>query len=53
MDLTRNGVILCTECYEECVGFYRRILALPELFSLDNEHSTLTRFDMGGSYGTD
>ena len=32
------------------MDFYRRILALPELFSLDNEHSTLTCLDMGGSY---
>ncbi|MDD9982800.1 MAG: VOC family protein, partial [Gammaproteobacteria bacterium] len=48
--LTRCGVILCTERYEECVDFYRRMLGLPELFSLDNEHSTLTCLDMGGSY---
>ena len=32
------------------MDFYRRILALPELFSLDNEHSTLTCLDMAGSY---
>jgi len=48
--LTRSGVILCTERYEECVDFYRRTLGLPEIFSLDNEHSTLTCLDMGGSY---
>ena len=36
MELTRSGIILCTERYEACVDFYRRILALPELFSLDN-----------------
>ena len=35
MDLTRSGIILCTERYEVCVDFYRRILGLPELFSLD------------------
>ena len=50
MDLTRSGIILCTERYEACVDFYRRILALPELFSLDNEHSKLTCLDMDGSY---
>ena len=50
MDLTRSGVILCTERYEECVDFYRRILGLPEMFALDNAHSTLTCLDMGGSY---
>ena len=32
------------------MDFYRRILALPELFSLDNEDSTLTCLDMAGSY---
>ena len=50
MDLKRSGVIVFTEQYEVCVDFYRRILELPELFSLDNEHSTLTCLDMGGSY---
>ena len=50
MEPTRSGIIVCTERYEACVDFYRRILALPELFSLDNEHSTLTRLDMGGGY---
>ena len=50
MELTRSGVILCTERYEACVDFYRRTLGLPELFSLDNEHSKLTCLDMAGSY---
>ncbi len=50
MNLTRSGIILCTERYEACVDFYRRILELPDLFSLDDEHSTLTCLDMGGSY---
>ena len=52
MGLTRSGIILCTERYEACVDFYRRILELPELFSLDNEHSKLTCLDMAGSYLT-
>ena len=50
MELTRSGVILCTERYEACVDFYRKTLGLPELFSLDNEHSRLTCLDMAGSY---
>lgn len=50
MDLKRSGVIVFTEQYEACVDFYSRILELPELFSLDDEHSTLTCLDMGGSY---
>ena len=49
-DLKRSGVIVFTERYEACVDFYRRILELPELFSLDDEHSTLTCLDMDGSY---
>ena len=50
MELTRSGIILCTERYEACVDFYCRTLGLPELFSLDNEHSKLTCLDMAGSY---
>ena len=50
MDLKRSGVIVFTEQYEACVDFYRRVLELPEMFSLDDEHSTLTCLDMGGSY---
>lgn len=50
MELTRSAIILCTEHYEACVGFYRRTLGLPEFFSLDNEHSRLTCLDMAGSY---
>ena len=50
MELTRSGIILCTEHYEACVDFYRRILGLPELFSLDNENSRLTCLDMAGTY---
>ena len=50
MELTRSGIILCTEHYEACVAFYLRTLGLPELFSLDNEHSRLTCLDMAGSY---
>ena len=50
MDLTRSGIILCTERYEACVDFHRRILGLPELFLLDSEHSKLTCLDMAGSY---
>ena len=49
-NLKRSGVIVFTEQYEACVYFYRWILELPELFSLDDEHSTLTCLDMGGSY---
>ena len=50
MELTRSGIILCTERYEACVDLYRRTLELPELFSVDNEHSQLTCLEMAGIY---
>ena len=50
MNLTRSGIILFTEQYEACVDFYRRILELPDLFSLDDEHSKLTCLNLGGNY---
>ncbi len=49
MRYTRTGLILCTENYKECVEFYSEILELPILKSLDNEHSKLTCFGMGGN----
>lgn len=49
MRYTRTGIILCTENYKECVQFYSDVLDLPILHALDNEHSKLTCFDMGGS----
>ncbi len=45
---TRTGLILCTENYKECVTFYSDVLGLPILHVLDNEHSKLTCFDLGG-----
>ncbi len=45
---TRTGLILCTENYKECVAFYSDVLGLPILHVLDNEHSKLTCFDLGG-----
>lgn len=49
MQYTRTGLILCTENYKECVQFYSDVLELPILHALDNEHSKLTCFDMGGN----
>jgi len=50
MDYTRSGVILSTHHYKACVAFYRDVLGLPLLFSLDEPGSTLTCFDLGGAY---
>jgi len=46
MKLERTGVVLYTENYDACVGFYRDKVGLPVLF--DDEE--LTCFDFGGGY---
>ena len=50
MELRRSGIIPCAKSYETCVDYYRRILELPELLSLDIKHSRLTCLDIAGSY---
>ena len=50
MKYARTGMVLCTQHYRDCVDFYTRVLGLPVLFALDQEHSILTCCDMGGSY---
>lgn len=50
MDFTQAGIILRTENYEDCVGFYRDVLCLPVLFQLNRPDSVLTSFDLGGTY---
>ena len=50
METRRTGVILCTSDYPGCVEFYKEVLRLPVLFALNQSHSVLTCFDMGGSY---
>ena len=47
MKYERTGVILCTEKYDECVGFYSEVLNLPILEVLDDEHSKLTVLSLG------
>lgn len=46
----RNGLILRTDQYQANVNFYSRILELPILFVLDNDHSKLTCLKLGGNY---
>ena len=48
MKYTRTGLVLCTDNYNECVKFYTKILELPILHVLDDEHSNLTSVDLGG-----
>jgi lactoylglutathione lyase len=50
MKVERNGIILNTERYEECVAFYKDTLNLTIMFQLKEEHSYLTCFEFGGAY---
>ena len=50
MKTERNGIILNTERYDECVAFYKDVLKLSILFQLDEVHSQLTCFEFGGAY---
>ncbi len=50
MRYTRTGLILQGHDYPALVDFYTRVLELPVMFALDDEHSVLTCLDMGGAY---
>lgn len=46
MNITRTGIILNTEKYDECVAFYKDLFGLKVLF----EKQGLTCFDYDGAY---
>lgn len=50
MQIEKFGIILNTERYEACVGFYRDTLGLTVMFEKMTETEKLTCFDMGGAY---
>ena len=50
MDVTKAGIILNTENYEDCVKFYGEVLELPLLYEIDRPGERLTCFDLGGAY---
>ncbi|UXX82100.1 VOC family protein [Roseovarius pelagicus] len=50
MRFEQCGLILNTEHYISCVGFYRDILGLPVMLEKDTETERLTAFDLGGTY---
>lgn len=50
MKVARTGVILNTQNYEACLGFYRDILGLEVLFSKDENDHKLCCFEFGGAY---
>lgn len=46
----RCGLILHTERYEACVGFYRDVVGLPLEFEKDEPGQVLTIFGFGSAY---
>ena len=50
MDISRTGIILNTERYEECVSFYKDLFNLSVLFQEKDGEFKLTCFEFYGSY---
>lgn len=50
MDISRTGIILNTERYEECVLFYKDLFNLNILFQKNDGEFKLTCFEFHGSY---
>ncbi|WP_422027720.1 VOC family protein [Roseovarius sp.] len=50
MQVETFGIILNTEHYADCVGFYRDALGLKVMFEKATAEERLTCFDMGGAY---
>lgn len=50
ISVERCGLILHTERYRACIGFYRDVVGLPVEFEKDEPGQVLTIFDFGGAY---
>lgn len=50
MRISRTGIILNVEKYDECVAFYRTLFGLKTLFEETDREFRLTCFEFGGSY---
>ena len=50
MNISRTGVILNTEQYDECVDFYRKVFELKILFQQVNGDFRLTCLEFGAAY---
>lgn len=50
MNISRTGIILNTENYDECVSFYKNLFDLKILFQEQDEDFKLTCFEIDGSY---
>lgn len=50
MDISRTGIILNTERYEECVSFYKDLFRLNIQFQKKDGEFKLTCFEFYGSY---
>jgi len=50
LDISRTGIILNTEKFDECVAFYRDLFDLPVMFHETDGDFRLTCLEFGGSY---
>lgn len=50
MKITRTGIILNTQKYQECIEFYDNILGLEVLHKIDRDNEKITTFLFGDTY---
>jgi lactoylglutathione lyase len=50
MDIQRQGIIINTEKYEECIKFYRELFELPLMFEREKGTFRLSCFEFGSCY---
>jgi len=50
VEILRNGIILNTENYKDCVAFYKEVFNLPIMFQETDGDFNLTCFDFDGAY---
>jgi len=50
MQISRTGIILNTEKFDDCVTFYRTLFGLPVMFHESDGDFRLTCLEFGGSY---
>lgn len=50
MDIQRQGIIINTERYEECITFYSKLFELPLMFVKEDGNFRLSCFEYGSCY---
>ncbi len=50
MKISRTGIILNTEKYDECIAFYKDLFDLNSLFQYVDGDFRMTCFEFGGAY---